>query len=150
MGQKRCTHIPENSNPLQEKFINYLMLEGKKNLARKIFNDTLKIVSEKDSKPEKVFERAIDNVKPPMEVRAKRIGGAVYQIPVEVNPNRQIALAFRWIIGASRTAKNKPISIKLANELLAAASGEGSAVKKKEDTLKMAQANKAFAHFARY
>lgn len=150
MAQKKCTHIPEDSNPLQEKFINYLMLGGKKNIARKIFNTTLKIIAEKDSKPDKVFERAIDNVKPPMEVKAKRIGGAVYQIPVEVKPNRQIALAFRWIIGASRSAKNQPISKKLANELLSAANSEGTAFKKKEDTLKMAAANKAFAHYARY
>lgn len=150
MAQKRSTHIPANSNPLMEKFINYLMKGGKKNVARKIFKNTLRIISDKDSKPEKVFERAIENIKPNMEVKAKRIGGAVYQIPIEVKPNRQIALAFRWIIGASRTGKSSPMAKRLANELLAAANGEGTAMKKKEDTLKMAAANKAFAHYARY
>lgn len=126
------------------------MNDGKKNIARKIFKDTLKIISEKDQHPEKVFEKAIDNVKPNLEVRAKRIGGAVYQIPVEVKPGRQLALAFRWIIQGSRSQKGAPMSKKLANELLSAAGGEGSAIKKKEDTIKMAQANKAFAHYARY
>ncbi|HMR01179.1 MAG TPA: 30S ribosomal protein S7, partial [Candidatus Gracilibacteria bacterium] len=91
-----------------------------------------------------------DNVKPNMEVKAKRIGGSVYQIPVEVKPNRQIALAFRWIIGSARSGKGSPMAKKLATELLNAANGEGAAVKKKEDTLKMAAANKAFAHYARY
>ena len=128
----------------------YLMNDGKKNLARKIFQETLRIISEKDEHPEKVFERAIENIKPNLEVRAKRIGGAVYQIPVEVKPNRQIALAFRWIIAGSRSSKGAPMAKKLANELMAAANGEGSAVKKKEDTMKMALANKAFAHYARY
>lgn len=150
MPQKKCQHIPENSSPLQEKFINYLMVDGKKNISRKIFKDTLKIISEKDSNPEKVFEKAIETVKPNIEVRAKRIGGAVYQIPVEVKPNRQLALAFRWIITASGAKKGANMSKKLADELIAAANGEGSAMKKKEDTLKMAVANKAFAHFARY
>ncbi len=150
MPQKRCTHIPENSTPLQEKFINYLMNDGKKNTARKIFKSTLQIISEKDQHPEKVFEKAVENIKPHLEVRAKRIGGAVYQIPVEVKPGRQLALAFRWIIGASRSGKGAPMSKKLANELMAAANSEGSAMKKKDDTIKMAMANKAFAHYARY
>lgn len=150
MAQKRSLHIPENSSPLQEKFVNYLMNDGKKNTARRIFKETFTIISEKDQHPEKVFQRAVDNVKPAMEVKAKRIGGSVYQIPVEVKPNRQIALAFRWIIGAARSGKGMPMSKKLASELLNAANGEGSAIKKKEDTLKMAAANKAFAHYARY
>jgi small subunit ribosomal protein S7 len=150
MAQKSCVYIPEDSNPLQEKFIKYLMNDGKKNMARKIFKETLRIISEKDEHPEKVFEKAIENIKPNLEVRAKRIGGAVYQIPVEVKPGRQVALAFRWIIQGSRGQKGSPMSKKLANEIMAAASGEGSAVKKKEDTIKMALANKAFAHYARY
>ena len=150
MGQKRCIFIPENSTPLQEKFINYLMKGGKKNTARKIFNQTLQIISEKDQYPDKVFEKAITNVKPNLEVKAKRIGGAVYQIPIEVKPNRQLALSFRWIIGASRSKKGSPMSKRLANELIAAANNEGAAMKKKEDTIKMAMANKAFAHYARY
>ncbi|MBD3328747.1 30S ribosomal protein S7 [Candidatus Peregrinibacteria bacterium] len=150
MAQKKCNYVPDNSTPLQEKFINYLMNDGKKNVARKIFKDTLSLISEKDKYPDKVFEKAITNIKPNLEVRAKRIGGAVYQIPVEVKPERQVALAFRWLIGASRAGKGAPMSKKLANELLAAANGEGASIKKKEDTIKMAIANKAFAHFARY
>lgn len=150
MAQKKCTYIPDSSTPLQEKFINYLMNDGKKNIARNIFKSTLQIISKKDQHPEKVFEKAIGNVRPNMEVRAKRIGGAVYQIPVEVKPNRQVALAFRWIIGASRAGKGSPMSKRLANELMNAANNEGTAMKKKEDTLKMAAANKAFAHYARY
>ena len=150
MPQKRCIYIPIDSNPLQEKFINYIMKQGKKNLARKIFRDTLKIISEKDKHPEKIFERAIENVKPNIEVRAKRIGGAVYQIPVEVKTHRQIALAFRWILSATHAKKGAPVAKKLAEELLAASNNEGSAMKKKDDTIKMAQANKAFAHYAKY
>lgn len=150
MAQKRCTYIPENSNPLQEKFINYIMKDGKKNLARKIFKNSLTIISEKDKFPEKIFEKAIQNAKPNLEVKSKRIGGAVYQIPIEVKPSRQITLAFRWILTATRAKKGTHIAKKLADELYAAANGEGTAIKKKEDTIKMAQANKAFAHYARY
>lgn len=150
MAQKRSTHIPENSTPLQEKFINYLMNDGKKNTARRIFKDALTIIAKKDKFPEKAFEKAIENIKPNLEVRAKRIGGAVYQIPVEVKHERQIALAFRWIIQASRGKKGAPMSKKLAEELMAAANNEGAAIKKREDTVKMALANKAFAHYAKY
>lgn len=150
MGQKRCNYIPENSNPLQEKFVNYIMKDGKKNIARKILKDTLKHISTKDSSPEKVFDKAIENVKPTLEVRAKRIGGAVYQIPVEVKPDRQIVLAFRWIISSARSKKGDTMSKRLAEELLSASNNEGASIKKKEDTTKMALANKAFAHFARY
>lgn len=150
MPQKRCIYIPEGSNPLQEKFINYIMKAGKKNVARMIFRETLQIISEKEKHPEKVFEKAIDTIKPTLEVRAKRIGGAVYQIPVEVKPNRQLMLAFRWILEAARGKKGAPMAKKLAEELVGAAAGEGNAMKKKEDTMKMAQANKAFAHYAKY
>jgi small subunit ribosomal protein S7 len=150
VAQKRCTYIPENSTPLQEKFINYLMNDGKKNVARNIFKETLAIILKKDTHPDKVFEKAIENIKPNLEVRAKRIGGAVYQIPVEVKYERQVALAFRWLIQASRAKKGAPMSKKLAEELLAAANNEGSAIKKREDTVKMALANKAFAHYAKY
>ena len=126
------------------------MKRGKKNIARRIFKETLKVVAEKEKQPEKVFEKAVEMVRPALEVRAKRIGGAVYQIPVEVKPERQTMLAFRWILLGARGKKGAPIARKLAEELLAAAAGEGSAIKKKDDTIKMAQANKAFAHFARY
>lgn len=150
MPQKKCLYIPEGSNPLQEKFINYLMKRGKKNVARRIFKETMKAISEKEKAPEKVFEKAVETVRPALEVRAKRIGGAVYQIPVEVRPERQTMLAFRWILSAARAKKGAPMARKLAEELMAAAAGEGSAIKKKDDTVKMAQANKAFAHFAKY
>ncbi len=150
MPQKRCIYIPEGSNPLQEKFVNYIMKGGKKNVARMIFRETMTIISEKDKNPEKIFEKAIDTVKPTLEVRPKRIGGAVYQIPVEVKPGRQLMLAFRWILEAARNKKGAPMAKKLAEELLTASNGEGLAMKKKEDTLRMAQANKAFAHYAKY
>ncbi len=148
---KHVKNVPTQSSPLQEKFINYLMLDGKKSIARRIFSDTLKLISKKiSSDPEKIFETAVTNVKPQMEVKAKRIGGAVYQVPREVKPDRQVALAFRWILSAARSKKGATISQKLANELIDASNEQGSAMKKKEDTHKMAHANKAFAHFARY
>ncbi len=151
MAQKRSTFIPEGSNPLQEKFINYIMKEGKKNIARKIFKDTLNVLTEKGQKePAKVFERAVENVKPTLEIRPKRIGGAVYQIPIEVKPGRQLMLSFRWILESARGRKGVPMAKKLAEELLNASNNEGNAIKKKEDTIKMAQANKAFAHYAKY
>lgn len=148
---KFVKHIPADSNPLQERFINYLMQDGKKSIARKVFQNTLKLISKKiSSDPEKVFELAIGNVKPSMEVKAKRIGGAVYQVPREVKPDRQVSLAFRWIIKSARLKKGAPMAKKLSSELIDASNETGSAVKKKEDTHKMAHANKAFAHFARY
>jgi small subunit ribosomal protein S7 len=144
-------YIPEESCPLQEKFVNYLMLDGKKTIARKIFANTLKIISKQVAgDPEKVFKSAIDNVKPDMEVKAKRIGGAVYQVPREVAPNRKMALAFRWILTACRGKKGSPMAKRLAQELVDASNEQGTAMKKKEDTHRMAQANKAFAHLARY
>jgi small subunit ribosomal protein S7 len=149
--QKRAHFIPKDSNPLYEKFINYIMKRGKKTVARKIFNDAMKLISEKTKEdPAKIFNKAIDNVKPQMEVKPKRIGGAVYQIPREVNANRQITLAFRWILTAARSNKGSAMYQKLAHELMQAAEGQGAAVKKKEDTHKMAAANKAFAHYAKY
>ncbi len=144
-------HIPANSSELYEKFINYLMLDGKKTKARKILSDCMKHISKTaSSDPEKVFKSAIDNVKPHSEVKAKRIGGAVYQVPYEVKQNRQISLAFRWIIGAARGKKGTNMSKRLATELIDASNEQGIAFKKKEDTHRMAKANKAFAHFSRY
>ncbi len=149
--KKIIKYIPEESSPLQEKFINYIMIGGKKSIARRIFNDTLKIVSKKvGGDPEKIFKAAVDNIKPQLEVKAKRIGGAVYQIPMEVKPQRQMALAFRWIIGAARGKKGTGMADKLANELIDASKEQGIAIKKKEDTHRMAEANKAFAHLSRY
>jgi len=150
-AQKFAQFTPEDSNVLMERFINYVMLDGKKTTARRIFNDTLKIVAKKIAgDPVKTFKLAVDNVKPKLEVKAKRIGGAVYQIPREVPPPRAIALAFRWIINSARTKKGASMAQKLANEITDAANEQGSAFKKKEDTHRMAQANKAFAHLARY
>jgi len=149
--KRGTTFMPENSNPMQEKFINYLMKDGKKTVARKVFTKTLKIISKKtNSDPEKIFRKAIDNIKPQMEVKPKRIGGAVYQIPLEVKGDRQLALAFRWILKASRDKKGSPMSQRLSSELIEASNEQGSAVKKKQDTERMAAANKAFAHFAKY
>lgn len=151
MAQKRTTHIPEGSSSTQEKFINYLMEQGKKSIARGIFQDTLDIIESKgNKKPLEIFEKALANVKPNMEVRPRRIGGAVYQIPVEVKPHRQIALSFRWIIGAARSGKGQPMAQKLARELLDAANETGNSIKKRDETHRMAQANKAFAHLAKY
>ena len=132
---------PNKNDPsnLKDRFINYLMLDGKKSIARKIFSDSLEIISKKTSNdPEKIFKQAIENAKPQMEVKAKRIGGAVYQVPREVKPNRQIALAFRWLLAAARGKKGSPMSQRLANELVDASNEQGVAIKKKEDTHRMA------------
>ena len=138
-----------NSQKL-EKFINYIMWSGKKETARKVMYSTLDIIKEKtgNANPLEVFDLAMKNVGPMTEVRSKRIGGANYQVPIEVRPERRIALAMRWIRDAARKGKGKPMHLKLADELIAASKNEGSAIKKKEDTHKMAEANKAFAHFA--
>ena len=133
-----------------EKFINSVMLDGKKSTARKVVYDALDILKEKTKtdNPLEVFETAIRNVGPAMEIRSRRVGGANYQVPREVRPERKQALAFRWILTAARSAKGKPMAQKLATEILAASNNEGFAFKKKEDTHRMAEANKAFAHFA--
>jgi small subunit ribosomal protein S7 len=134
---------------LASKFINCLMLDGKKSTAETIFYDALAIISKKvkEEDPIKVFEAAIKNVMPILEVKSKRIGGATYQVPVEVNPKRRQALAFRWILGAARKKKGRPAAQKLANEFLDAFKKEGAAYTMRENTHKMAEANKAFAHF---
>ncbi|HVU79897.1 MAG TPA: 30S ribosomal protein S7 [Candidatus Paceibacterota bacterium] len=133
-----------------EKFINSVMLDGKKSTARKVVYDALDIIKEKtkNDAPLEVFETALRNVGPAMEIRSRRVGGANYQVPREVRPERKMALAFRWILIAARGGKGKPMAEKLATEIIAAANNEGSAIKKRDDTLRMAEANKAFAHFA--
>jgi small subunit ribosomal protein S7 len=133
-----------------EKFINSVMLDGKKSTARKVVYDALDIIKEqqKVESPLEVFETAIRNVGPAMEIRSRRVGGANYQVPREVRPERKMALAFRWILIAARGGKGKPMAEKLAAELINAANNTGAAFKKKEDTHRMAEANKAFAHFA--
>ncbi len=143
-------YIPVGSDPLQEKFINCLMQRGKKNLARKIFADALEIIKTRTKDPPaEVFSKALLNVTPLVEVRPKRVAGSVYQVPVEVTPKRQQALSIRWILGAARDRKGVPMAHKLALELLDASADQGNAIKKKQDVLKMAQANKAFAHLAK-
>ena len=138
-----------NSQKL-EKFINYAMWSGKKETARKVVYQAFDIIKEKTGNPNplEVFDLAMKNAGPLTEVRSKRIGGANYQVPREVRPERRLALAMRWIRDAARSKKGLPMHIKLADELIAASKNEGSAIKKKEDTHKMAEANKAFAHFA--
>lgn len=152
MSNKSAKFIPEGSSELQEKFINCLMKAGKKSVSRRIFSDAMKIIKEKgkEANPIAVFEKALTSVRPNIEVRAKRIGGSVYQIPVEVNPKRQSALSIRWIIGVCRSSKGRAMSEKLAQELMDASNQTGAAFKKREDIHRMAAANKAFAHFARY
>lgn len=131
-------------------FINYVMKDGKKNTARKVVYNALDEIKKKakEENPVEVFEAALRNVGPSMEVRSRRVGGANYQVPREVRPERKNALAMRWILTAARSRKGSPMYIKLADELIAASNNEGEAIKKKENTLKMAEANKAFAHFA--
>jgi small subunit ribosomal protein S7 len=133
-----------------EKFINYIMWDGKKETSRKIMYKAFDVIKEKTGNPNplEVFDNALRNAGPLTEVRSKRIGGANYQVPIEVRPERRVALAMRWIRDAARGGKGKPMHMKLADELIAASKNEGVAIKKKEDTHKMAEANKAFAHFA--
>ncbi len=133
-----------------EKFINSVMHDGKKSTARSVVYDALDIIKEKtkNEAPLELFETAIRNVGPAMEIRSRRVGGANYQVPVEVRPERKQALAFRWILIAARARKGMPMAARLAEELLLASNNEGGAIKKKEDTLRMAESNKAFAHFA--
>jgi len=131
------------------KFINYLMKDGKKSIAEKIFYSSLdKIKNQlKTDKPLDVFKKALENVGPILEVKSRRIGGATYQVPIEVSRDRRSALAMRWILSFSRSRKGKDMSTRLAAELIAASNKEGSSIKKREDTHKMAEANKAFAHY---
>lgn len=131
------------------KFINYIMERGKKTVARKIVYTSLALI-EKESKqpPLPVFELAIKNIGPVVEVKSRRVGGANYQVPIEVGPKRRQALAFRWLIAAAKSKKGRPMAQKLAEELTLAAKNEGDAIKKKQDVHRMAEANRAFAHFA--
>ena len=130
------------------KFVNYIMEEGKKGIAEKIFYGAMDQIKQR-TKTEglKIFEKAIENASPSVEVKSRRIGGATYQVPIEVPKGRRFYLASQWIINASSGRHGKPMSDKLASELIAAANGEGGAIKKKDDTHRMADANKAFAHF---
>jgi small subunit ribosomal protein S7 len=137
-------------NERLQKFINNVMLDGKKEAARKVVYGALEEIKKKEEgkDPLEVFEDALRNVGPTVEVRSRRVGGANYQVPHEVRPNRRQALAMRWIIQAARSKTGGPGSVFLADELIAASKNEGAAIKKKEDTHRMAEANRAFAHFA--
>ncbi|OHA14922.1 MAG: 30S ribosomal protein S7 [Candidatus Tagabacteria bacterium RIFCSPLOWO2_01_FULL_39_11] len=143
---------PDNqyNSVLVAKFTNHLMKDGKKSVSRKVLHSSFDYLKEKlkTEDPVAVFEQAIKNVSPSVEIRSRRVGGANYQVPREVRPERRITLAMRWIITASRAKKGMPMSKRLAEELIAASKNEGAAVRKREITHKMAEANKAFAHFA--
>ena len=131
------------------KFINNLMKQGKKSLAEKIFYQSIEKIKKQGKVDDgiELFKKALENVAPVLEVKSKRIGGATYQVPIEISEGRRMALAMRWIIGYSKSRKGQTMADRLAAELLAAANNDGSAVKKKEDTHRMAEANKAFSHF---
>ena len=141
---------PRFADPVVSKFVNCLMQDGKKTTAQKIFYDAMDMVSTriKDKEPLEVFLAAMNNIKPRVEVRSKRVGGATYQVPMEVSRKRQLSLAIRWLLSAVRKKKGRPAHRKLADEVVGAYRGEGEAIKKREDTHRMAEANKAFAHFA--
>jgi len=143
----RKPDLTYKSEPIS-RFINTVMLDGKKDTARKVVYDALEIIKKGEVDPLETFETAIRNVSPLMEVRSRRVGGANYQVPREVPQQRRVSLAYRWLINAARAKKGKPMAEKLANEILMAAKNEGEAIKKKDDMHRMAEANKAFAHFA--
>ena len=139
---------PKYGSQILAKFINHVMVNGKKSLAERIVYGALDRVSEKTGKdPMDIFEKAIEDLKPMVEVKSRRVGGATYQVPVEVRPNRRTALAMRWIVDASRKRGEKSMHLRLAGEMLDAVEGKGSAMKKREDVHRMAEANKAFSHY---
>ncbi len=141
---------PRFNSKLVSKFINCMMWDGKKTVAQRVFYDAMDIIAEKvkDASPLEVFERAVENVKPMIEVRSKRVGGANYQVPMQVNKKRQLSLAIRWILDAVRSGSGSPTCQRLASELMAAYRREGAAMSTRENVHRMAEANKAFAHFA--
>ncbi len=144
------TPDPKYNNVVLAKFINYVMRGGKKATAQKVVYDAFAIITEKTKQdPLDVFDKAMKNVQPTVEVKSKRVGGANYQIPIQVRGERRIALGFRWVIAAADAKKGRPMAEKLAAELTAASNNEGDAVKKKMDVHRQADANRAFAHFAR-
>jgi small subunit ribosomal protein S7 len=139
---------PRYDSQTVAKFINVLMFDGKRSLAEGIFYSAMDLVENRTQQPGvNIFKQALNNLKPVVEVKSRRVGGATYQVPVEVRPDRRTALAMRWLISYSRDRSEKSMAEKLAGEVIAASKGEGNAVKKKEDTHRMAEANKAFAHY---
>ncbi|MDD5342264.1 MAG: 30S ribosomal protein S7 [Patescibacteria group bacterium] len=148
-ARRKIEADPKHNNLIIAKFINYVMRRGKKSVAQAIIYDMLDDISKKTKQdPLEIFDRGLKNVTPILEVKSRRIGGANYQIPVEVRGDRRITLAMRWLIKAAQTRKGMPMSQKLAEEFIAAANNQGEAIKKKEDVHRMAEANRAFAHFA--
>jgi small subunit ribosomal protein S7 len=139
---------PQYGSTTVSKFINALMLAGKKSTAEGIFYEAMRLIEERTGQPAmNVFKQAVNNVKPVLEVKSRRVGGATYQVPVEVRPERRNALAMKWLVGYSRARGEKSMAERLAAELLGASRNEGASIKKKEDTHRMAEANKAFAHY---
>ncbi len=149
VAKRQITPDPRFNSVLVSKFINGLMERGKKSVARSIFYDAMDIVAKKvgDSEPIEVFEKAMDKVRPRVEVKSRRVGGATYQVPVEVRTERRNALAIRWLVDYSSKRSGQTMADKLAGEMIDAFNNRGAAVKKREDTHKMADANKAFAHY---
>ena len=150
VGRREVLADPLCNSVLVQKFVNAMMWDGKKSVTERVFYDAMDIIAKriKDTPSLEVFEKAVDNVKPMIEVRSKRVGGANYQVPMQVNPKRQRALAFRWIIQAARATKGRPTADALANELCAAYNKEGAAMTSRENMHRMAEANRALAHFA--
>lgn len=146
--QREILPDPRFQNVVVAKFINRLMSQGKKSVAQRVFYDACDILAKQQKDPLQVFDEAIKNVSPAVEVKSKRIGGANYQVPREVRGDRRLTLAIRWLVSAAQAKKGKPMAEKLAEEFLASAKNEGSAIKKKQDMHRMAEANKAFAHFS--
>ena len=139
---------PQYGSTTVTKFINGLMLDGKKSTAERIFYDAMRTIEEKSGQPAiNVFRQALNNAKPVVEVKSRRVGGATYQVPVEVRPERRNALAMKWLVGFARQRGDKSMADRLANEILSASRNEGNTIKKKDDTHRMADANKAFAHY---
>ena len=149
-SRKQLKPDPRHNSILAGKFVNCLMVDGKKSVAYEVFYDALDLIGKKvsDQPPIEVFHQAIENIKPQIEVRSKRVGGAAYQVPMQVNRTRQQSLAIRWLLIAVREKKGRPTANKLADELLAAYNKEGAAMTRRDNVHRMADANKAFAHFA--
>jgi small subunit ribosomal protein S7 len=148
VAKREVSPDPLYNSALVTKFINCMMYGGKRSTSQRIMYGAFNVVQQKTQEdPLKVFKRAVDNVRPSLEVKSRRVGGSNYQVPVEVNPNRRTSLALRWIIGFARSRPERSMTQKLAAEILDAANLRGGAVKKREDTHKMAEANKAFAHY---
>lgn len=141
---------PRYGSTVVSKLVNYIMKGGKRNTAERVIYDAFEYISQKTKQDAlEIFEKALKNVSPILEIKSRRIGGANYQVPTPVHGDRRNMLAFRWIIGAARAKKGRPMHMRIAEELIAAADNQGDAVKKKEDVQRMAEANRAFAHFAR-